>query len=202
MIVGVTGHARHGKDSIGNILRDEYGFRKYAFADQLKSMALALNPLIPVQPPRDDLQEAVYVTRLADLVSRRGWETAKMLDEVRRFLQVLGTEGVRGHLGEDAWIRALERRIDEDAAAEDASPNIVITDVRFPNEAKAIRDRGGEIWRVRRYGFDNGLGTDHDSERFVDYLPAKYTLVAKDLSDLRRQVMQVMERSYIVERTD
>lgn len=38
-IIGVVGKPRSGKDSVGEILRDEYGFYVYSFADYLKSIA-------------------------------------------------------------------------------------------------------------------------------------------------------------------
>lgn len=198
-IVGIVGYAQHGKDSVGRILVEEYGFTRYAFADQLKSMAFTLNPIVQtyVFPKHPE--------RLQTLVSLLGWDKAKEIAEVRRFLQVLGTEAVRNHLGEDAWIESLSKRLHDDgvfgitADGVDTDPDakVVITDVRFPNEAAWVRRVGGVLWRVRRVenvgdgrfdDFDNGLGTDHPSEKFVADLPTDRELVAASLHELEMQV--------------
>lgn len=162
MILGVTGRAQHGKDTFAARLVEQHGFTRLAFADTLKSMALVLDPFI----------DAMGV-RLAKVVARHGWEEAKTYPEVRRFLQVLGTEAVRGHLGDDAWVEALARKLRPMDLLPDE--HYVITDVRFPNEAEAVRSWGGKLIRVERPGFDNGLGTDHPSEQYVDGLAVDYT---------------------------
>lgn len=86
---------------------------------------------------------------------------------VREFLQRLGTEGLRMGLHENVWVNALfadykaiptsvtshtgiHSWIEKNAPY----PNWIITDVRFPNEAQAIKERDGVIIRVNR-GFDN-----------------------------------------------
>lgn len=197
-LIGITGYARHGKDTTGNYLVEKYGFTRYAFADQLKSMALVLNPFV----------DRVYNLRLFTVVQDRGWDEAKKEPEVRRFLQVLGTEAVRDHLGADAWIDALVKRATDDGLwgvqGQAYKTKIVVTDVRFPNEAAFIKRFGGELWRVKRiesvneYGhqdFDNGLGTDHPSEMYIESLKADKTLIARDVSDLYLEVDDIMRRS-------
>lgn len=198
MIIGVTGYAQHGKDSTGNVLIERHGFVRYAFADQLKSMALALNPVVQSYTfPR-------HPDTLQGVVGFLGWEKAKELGEVRRFLQVLGTEGVRDHLGEDAWINALDRSLNNDGLTRDS--NIVITDVRFPNEALFVHRNGGEVWRVKRLTksrvpkgpdedprsyyrpFDNGISRDHPSEKFIGEIPEDRVLVASNLDELAKEV--------------
>jgi hypothetical protein len=184
MIIGVTGHARHGKDTTGQFLVDNYDFARYAFADQLKSMALTLNPIIRT------FTFPKHAERLATLVKLLGWDKAKEIPEVRRFLQVLGTEAVRDHLGQDAWVDALDKKLNDDGLTRDS--DIVITDVRFPNEAQFVKRNSGEIWRVKRLvyedgmirDFDNGLGVDHPSEKFVDSIKADHVFIANELREL------------------
>jgi hypothetical protein len=157
--IGITGRATAGKDSVGKVLVKEYGYTRVAFADALKSMALALNPIVtefnfPKRPHR-----------LVSLVNVYGWDEAKTQPEVRRFLQVLGTEGVREHIGEDAWVEALRKTMFD--LQGDGKELFVITDVRFPNEAEWVHAIGGQMWRVCR---DVPL-LEHASERYVDTLP-------------------------------
>jgi len=195
MLVGLTGRAQHGKDTLGGILVEEFGFKRYAFADQLKSMALVLNPYV----------DSKYSQRLYTLVQDAGWDNAKLEPEVRRFLQVLGTEAVRDHLGADAWINALEKKLDDDGLWDPQGPaygsRIVVTDVRFPNEAEWISKFGGVLWRLRRLNlddtvFDNGLG-DHPSEAHIDSLKADTEIIARTVDELHmwaRQAGAAFER--------
>lgn len=197
-VIGLTGYAQHGKDSVGNIL-GELGYRRFAFADPLKSMALALNPLIC----EERNGRGFLVQGLRDLVESAGWEEAKTVPEVRRFLQVLGTEAVRGHLGDDSWVTATRKAIEDAGLLVPANGGVpgdtvwtgavVITDVRFPNEAEAIHSWGGQVWRIIRTNadgspFDNGLGTKHPSEKFIAELPADLEIVASTIDQLRRLV--------------
>ncbi len=199
-IIGLTGHAQHGKDTAGRILVDLAQYKRFAFADTLKSMALALDPYIP------DMENWGFVhmlgaARLSQVLSEQGdWESAKRHEEVRRFLQVLGTEGVRDHLGEDAWVQSLSNKMNAWAKAEKTAgriPRAVITDVRFPNEALSVRDAGGEVWRIRRVNtdgtpFDNGLGLGHPSEQYIDTILADRQLTASDFYTLEQRVKDVL----------
>jgi hypothetical protein len=161
-IIGLTGYAQHGKNTVAEVFED-LGYRPVAFADALREMARRLNPVIPVSayyawaPPQDPM-------RYADIVDTIGYEAAKQIPEVRRLLQVLGTECVRDIIGENAWVQALFKNVFP-------GERYVITDVRFPNEARAVTQAGGEVWKVTRLGFDNGLGVDHPSEAHIGKLP-------------------------------
>ena len=73
----------------------------------------------------------------------RGWDEAKKTEEVRRLLQIFGTEIGRSLLGENIWVELATRNLE-------SSKNYVFTDVRFPNEADKIKNLGGLIWRVER----------------------------------------------------
>lgn len=176
-LIGLCGYARAGKDTVGGVLVDSFGFRRFAFADPLKSMALALDPWINTKNG--------YLLRLSRIVDENGWEDAKSEPEVRRFLQVLGTEAVREHLGQESWVRATELSI-----ANSGAVRVVITDVRFPNEAEWIAKRGGQIWRINRVNedgsaFDNGISGDHPTEIHVPSLPAHREITACGVDELR-----------------
>lgn len=178
-LVGIVGRAQHGKDTVGARLVDHWGYTRFAFADPLRSMALALDPWIPT-----DEMANMDAIRLSVLVEYAGWEEAKKEPEVRRFLQVLGTEGVRDHLGTESWVNATGKAI-----AEAGLPDTVITDCRFPNEAQFIRREGGILLRVIRPDFDNGLPAGHPSEEHVDLIKVDRTIVNE--GTLRELVDQV-----------
>jgi len=182
-IVGIAGYAQHGKDSLGDMLVEKHGYKKVAFAAALKQMALVLDPWIVDGAVSMSGHGAVY--RLSQLVGEGGWEDAKKLPEVRRFLQVLGTEAVRDILGTDSWLRALWNTM-----AIDPEQKYVITDVRFPNEADFVHTRcDGMVFRVSRVDeegkpFDNGIGKDHPSELHIADLDVDADIVAFDLDQL------------------
>ncbi|MFI0985047.1 deoxynucleotide monophosphate kinase family protein [Streptomyces exfoliatus] len=135
-LVGFAGAARSGKDAAAQALLS-VGWSRRAFADKVKGFLAELDPILDV--------EADVRLRLA-LDEGSGWEAVKAAyPEVRRLLQRCGTDAGRRLLGEDVWVDALFR----DYASRGPT---VITDVRFPNEAEAIRARGGRVVAVQRPG--------------------------------------------------
>ncbi|MFE5971419.1 hypothetical protein ACFQ64_04570 [Streptomyces sp. NPDC056460] len=150
-LVGFAGAARSGKDTAADVLLTA-GWQRKAFADTVKEMLYALDPLIV------EKSYAEGVTTLRYAVDGYGWETTKgCYPEVRQYLQRLGTEGGRAVLGENVWVDALFRDF------ETWGPT-VITDVRFPNEADAIRARGGLVLLLERPGADPIAQAGHPSE--------------------------------------
>lgn len=149
ILIGVSGRKRHGKDTFAARLVEDHGFARVAFADPMREMALALDPIISDG------------WRLAALVETFGWEEAKANPEVRRTLQQLGTEAGRSVLGDSVWVDTAMRH------ARALGGRVVFTDCRFPNEADAIRDAGGQVIRVNRPAFPDD-GDPHPSETALD----------------------------------
>jgi hypothetical protein len=183
--VGLIGKARSGKDTVAERLGRTFAYTRVAFADPLKDMALRLNPIVGT----DNDTLAVPGERLRDVVSFWGWERAKdELPEVRRVLQRIG-QGVREH-DEDFWVRVALRKID--AAAKWNLP-VVVTDVRYENEARALRDRGFALFRVTRPASSRVSMTEalaeHDSETELDNWATSLTIAnTGTLDDLNRIV--------------
>lgn len=136
LLIGLSGYAQAGKDTIGQFLVNSYGFKRIAFADRLKDMALALDPLVHGE------------VRLSRIVENHGWDNAKeRYPEVRRTLQRLATEVIRDRVDPDYWLDfAFGQMLSED--------KIVITDVRFPNEIERIHESGGVLIRIERPGIN------------------------------------------------
>lgn len=155
-IIGLAGVKQSGKDTVAKTLVDEYGFVRLAFADAIRQAAYELDPILDVSDYGDHLD------RLQDVVDSIGWDRAKNeWPEIRRILQVLGTESIRA-LQDDFWISVVTRQIQPDK-------NYVITDVRYPNEIDAILELGGEVFKVKR-GAVAQSGDLHPSETaLLDY---------------------------------
>lgn len=195
-IVGITGHAHNGKDALASFAK-QYGYRRYAFADNVRRSLYALNPLVALVPTEPDYSEIhsriaaqdgleVYIS-VQQLVDALGWDTAKSYPNVRAYLQRQGTEAVRDVIAYDAWVMALRRQLDEEAP-----DRVVITDVRFPNEAAAIAAWGGALVRVVRIMDDGkpyvkpGLDLSHPSEAFIDTLDVDAEFSCKSLQALQQ----------------
>lgn len=135
MIIGVSGYARSGKDTVADHLVDQYNFSRVSFAAPMKKAMYILNPIVS--------SDSIGNFRYKDLVDVYGLDKAKEnTPEIRRLLQIFGTEVGRSMFGENFWV---------DLALKNAgSENIVVTDVRFKNEADRIKSMGGQIWRVNR----------------------------------------------------
>lgn len=93
------------------------------------------------------------------------WELAKYHrfhgPEVRRLLQVYATEVCRENFGQDIWVQLLARRV-----AEEHPAAVVVTDVRFNDEAAWITENGGTIIEITRPGISAVNG--HVSEAGID----------------------------------
>lgn len=151
-VIGISGWARAGKDTSADYLVDNYGYTKMSFAAPMKEALYKLNPKITI--------DGVVSTPIRIGVDVYGWDDLKTHGpEVRELLQRFGTEVGREMWGEDFWVDAAIDKI------EDGS-KVVFADVRFPNEADAIKSLGGEVWRVERIGV--GAANDHISEHALD----------------------------------
>lgn len=157
--VGLCGAATCGKNTAADALTRR-GWQPVAFADPLRAMAIAVDPYVEIPG-----LEGVSFLRLSYVVDNLGWDHAKAYPDVRRFLQRLGTDGVRNHLGTELWVQAAMARAD--------APS-VFTDVRFPNEAQAIRDAGGIVIRLYRPDADPVIG--HVSEDAMNDWPVDVTI--------------------------
>jgi len=173
MIIGLTGYARSGKDTVANILVEEYRFKSVAFADKIRELLIEVDPI---------LENGM---RLSSTLDEYGWDVAKAKPEVRRLLQCLGV-GSRKVFGENNWIIETLKDIDREA-------NYVIADVRFKNEAEWVKDvYNGQLWRIKRTGVK--AVNSHFSESELDDYPVDQILTnGGTIEDLRTLVKERME---------
>lgn len=122
-IIGFSGPARSGKDTAGAFVQAELGGYLYAFAEPMKQM---------LRPLGINMSDPYWEERKDDIVPALGVSP-------RRLMQTLGTEWGRELINPELWVllakmRFLERR-----------RRMIITDVRFENEADFVRSNGGII---------------------------------------------------------
>lgn len=180
-VIGLSGYARSGKDSVAKVLVEEYGYTRLAFADTLREALYALNP---------NIASDFGVGPLREVVDRVGWDKAKVVfPEVRELLQRLGTEAGRDLIHPNVWVDATFTKMQDGG-------KYVISDVRFPNEADAVKQWGGKVWRIMRP--DTGPANDHPSETALDdYLPDVRLHNDGTLDDLTVAVLELRLRDHV-----
>lgn len=200
-IIGLAGYAGAGKNEVGRIL-EMLGFTQAAFADRVKEISLAMDPVVAFLPKwkwlwghpqlRQLIPVRFYCTyRLSDAIDEFGLEEAKrLLDEVRRTYQKIGTE-VGRELNPNVWVEQL---IDRVISCDD---QFVVTDVRFPNEVDAIRALGGEVWRIDRPG--TGPVNGHASENSLEGVEFdEVVLNDSTLEALEQQIVEIcLDRIFV-----
>lgn len=180
MIIGITGKAQSGKDTacrivqlintvdydcaclegegekyildnVDSILPMTCMWEKHAFADKLKECASTI-----LGVPRFMFESGEFKESFTSLpLSNKEGEPMTN----REFLQYFGTEVGRS-IDKDLWIKALMY-----SYGRDEESHWIVPDVRFPNEADAIRNAGGVLWKIERDG--SGAG-NHISEKLID----------------------------------
>lgn len=182
MLIGISGYSNSGKDTVGTIIQylnckkpqtsieqicadyseyeywldEQSGWEIRKFAGKLKDIASHLTGIdvedfedqefkkTNLGPEWDVPATTSLVNGVIDLSEMRPMT-------VREFLQKLGTNALRNGLHDNVWVNALMSDYKNDDQT-GLLPNWIITDVRFPNEAKAIKDKGGIMIRIDRPG--------------------------------------------------
>lgn len=157
-LYGVGGFLRSGKDVYADRLVSNHGFVKLNMSDPLVEATSRLNPWIRLDfdvlilTDEEDSHWAyqakagTFVKWLA-LLRSVGYVEAKKHEDVRDFLQKLGTEVGRDMFDVNVWVNIAAEKIRK---LRDDGNNVVITGVRFQNELDMIFDEGGtSVWIAR-----------------------------------------------------
>lgn len=158
MLIGVSGRAGAGKDTVSDYFVSKYGFKKIALADPIKRLVKDIFVL-------DDHTVYDRVAREQPLPQWNNWS-------VRRLLQFIGTELFREKIDDGIWVKSLHYRVKSDP-----KNNYIVSDVRFPNELEYLSKNCEDFFsiKVKRDGCDGVVGLKgHASEAFD--LEANYTL--------------------------
>jgi hypothetical protein len=141
MIIGICGFIGSGKDTIADYLVNNHGFRRESFANTLKDAVSSVFGW-----DRELLEGRTKEARAWREQVDEWWSTKLNIPNLtpRWVLQYWGTEVCRKGFHDDIWITSLENKIRK------TKDDIVISDCRFPNEIKSIKDTGGIVVRVVR----------------------------------------------------
>jgi len=160
MLIGLCGCKQVGKDTAAQWLVEEQGYTRLAFADKLKEAVANLFNLT--------IQEIDILKTTGGRVVVDDDVTPLLYTSysLRVFLQRFGTEMGRNTFGRHFWIgQWLDafQMIDHDTP-------VVVTDVRFENEARQIKIEGGFIIQIVRPGYnpDGHASEERLSEHLID----------------------------------
>jgi hypothetical protein len=162
MLIGLTGQAGSGKDTIYERVKFKYpNAERIAFADKLKESAAAL-----LGVTYEQLNNWKNDSKIRLVVERQGASSRHFLDmDFRKFLQRYGTESHRDIFGYDFWVEQALANIPRQQGLSPEESLTFVTDVRFENEVEAVWRRNGQIWRVR--GPNDKAVVDHVSEQIL-----------------------------------
>jgi hypothetical protein len=140
-IIGICGFIGSGKDTAADYLVNFHEFRRDSFAATLKDAVAAVFGW-----DRELLEGRTKEAREWREQVDPWWAERLAMPNLtpRLVLQLWGTEVCRKSFHDDIWIASLEARL------RNSKDNIVISDCRFPNEIKAIKNAGGQVIWVQR----------------------------------------------------
>lgn len=129
-LIGIAGPARSGKDIFASFLVAQHeGCYTYSFANPMRRMlkaGLGIN-----------LDEEYWQAYKEEVIPAIG-------KSPRQLLQTLGTEWGRNMVYQDLWLLIAKQEF------LNRGPGMIVTDVRFPNEAQWIRNVGGQVIHIVR----------------------------------------------------
>lgn len=138
-LIGLYGPSRAGKDSVAAVLQKDFGFVQKAMAEAIREILLGLNPII-----RDNDGEYWYMKDLYNAYDG-DWDKIKAASKDSVDYMIRLGQTCRDVLGEEVWLNRV-------LPPGELKESICISDVRQPNEYYAIKDRGGQVWRITRPG--------------------------------------------------
>ena len=149
MIVGIHGRKGAGKSWLAQKLVNHLGFVEFSFADPVRVMADTF------------LQQAGVPEKLITL-AKADKEMPFLLPggkmtSMRYLLQTLGTDWGRNLVDPAIWLNiGLQQATNHDRVVFDA--------IRFPNEARAIKNRGGLMIGIRSHTDDQHASENQEVE--------------------------------------
>lgn len=190
MIIGLSGIQGAGKDTVGEILINEYGFVKLSFAGALKDAISALFGW-----PRDMLEGATEESRVWRETVNEYWAEKTNIPDFtpRKALQYIGTDLLRNQLCKDIWACIVESKITE-MLKFNPNTNIVITDCRFTNEFVILKKFDStRIVKIERNNLNQTNIPTHSSEtEWTDY-PFDIILPNNgSIEDLKKLIKEVI----------
>lgn len=156
-ILGISGKRGAGKTALANYLVKRDGFIKISFAEELKRLSKTLFPFTDADFTNIKLKEANFKTY--------EWSP-------RDFMRHFG-DLMRFH-DKNYWVNLTISK------CADARKYYVVDDLRFINEAEALRAKGAKLIRVNRFESNNPYGNNLDITSETELDDYKFDYVIED----------------------
>lgn len=200
-ILGLTGPAGSGKDTVADLLVVHAGFVKLAFADPLRSEITNAYTLDPQHLTQRETKEHPlsalalsrclsdgFVARMIIMHTLGG----QRLDldaprSPRQIMQWWGTE-YRRHQHSRYWIAHMQARINAHPGRD-----IVITDCRFEDEVDLVRHSGGQLWQITRNGVEVAQGGHVSEVSGSEFRPDVVINNSHSIGHLQARVLEALE---------
>lgn len=146
ILLSVCGFQGSGKDTFSNYLVSNHNFVKFSFASATKDILSTLfgwdRALL-----EGDTKESREFRETVD----PWWSDKLGIPNLtpRKTLQLVGTDLFRKHFNSDIWVRCVEKKILSQIQSNQNS-NIIVSDCRFPNEIKMLKDLGFSLIHIKR----------------------------------------------------
>lgn len=144
-LIGLSGKAGAGKDTLALHLVRNFDYQQYAFAWPIKRAIDAI-----LGTPAIMWEDRDWKERSLEFIDA----------SPRKLAQTLGTEWGRDLIDKDIWLKLMEQRFN---VAHHMQQGMVVSDVRFENEASKIRELGGVVVIINRKAA--GPVANHSSEK-------------------------------------
>jgi hypothetical protein len=168
-VVGLTGVVGSGKTLIANYMVNCHGFVRVPFAFPMKQMLASLpgvtHEMLWGSTKEKEMPREIF-----------GGKSA------REVMQNLGAGWGRETIYPDFWVDMWKRTAMK-------FPRVVCDDVRYLNEAAAVRSLGGDIWKIQRCGAGSAVNPNHSSEtELVEIKVSRVIMNNGTVDDLLREI--------------
>jgi hypothetical protein len=182
LVLGLSGYARVGKDTAKETIVQVAASRglrvkTLAMAEALRNLVSFVNPFV--------VESNDYYN---NLVEKYGYEEAKGKPGVRDVLVKFGA-GVRETIGGNTWLDAVSNSI---LRLQDDYDLFVISDVRYPNEAKMVQSMNGKVILISRMGIE--AANPHEKETVSSIVPDEFIFNDDSLEAFMETTAQLAKR--------
>lgn len=198
MIIGLTGEARSGKDTMADYLVSEYGFLKASFATALRmEVAEAFGVEVDLlEIDKDNYSPLMHIEKCTDMDFIHILDKHRHLSDngmfsPRKILQLWGTE-LRRSQDSDYWVNPVRNRI-----LSDSSQSWVVSDMRFANEHIALTDIGAISVKIINPRVKTV--SKHSSEEFWKTCKADHEILNDgSKEEMYERIDRIIDLSYTV----